>query len=116
MRHWINACALMCILGLGTGIFYIKYQVLAIEGDLLQVQREIYRAKESLHLLNAEWAYLNEPKRLQKLAAYHLDLKPARPVQLVAMQTLRAATTRPDLPESCATLLCQNQMAAMLTR
>lgn len=115
IKRWIYGLSLVCILGLGSSIFYIKYQVLALEDSLLQVQRNIYRTKESLHLLKAEWAYLNEPKRLQKLAVHHLDLKPARPVQLVAAQTLRAAS-QPDLLEGCETMLCQNQMPATLTQ
>ncbi len=115
MKRWINVGALVCVLGFGSSIFYIKYQVLDLESSLLGVQREIYRAQESMHLLNAEWAYLNEPKRLQKLAAHHLDLKPARPMQLVAVQTLRA-NSRSDLHEGCQTLLCQNQITNTLTQ
>ncbi|MEN8237259.1 MAG: hypothetical protein ABFQ95_06955 [Pseudomonadota bacterium] len=115
IKKCISGFALVCILGLGGSIFYIKYQVLALESSLLQMQRQIYHAKESVHLLHAEWAYLNEPKRLQKLALHHLNLKPARPMQLVAVQALRPVS-KPDLLESCETMLCQNQMAVTLVQ
>lgn len=73
---------------IGITLFHIKYQVLTLEQELSQVHQEIFKTEESLHLLRAEWAYLNDPKRLQKLAADHLSMKPVDVKQVVDLQNL----------------------------
>jgi hypothetical protein len=41
-----------------------------------------------LHRLRAEWAMLNQPSRIARLAEEHLDLRPAQPTQMVAITDL----------------------------
>lgn len=54
----------------------------AVLRDLAYTEREIGRARESLAMLEAEWAFLNRPERLRDLAAMAWDqlrLAPMRP-------------------------------------
>jgi cell division protein FtsL len=73
---------------IGVMLFHIKYQVLTLEQELAQTHQEIFKTEESLHLLRAEWAYLNDPKRLQKLAVQHLSMKPGEIMQVVDLRDL----------------------------
>jgi len=68
---------------IGVALFKIKYEVIAVAGALDKVQNEILRTEESIHLLQAEWAYLNEPSRLQKLANEHLHMTATKTNQII---------------------------------
>lgn len=61
---------------LGFGLFHVKYKVQTLEDDLRRVNADILREQEQLHVLHAEWAYLNEPRRLEALNERHLGLEP----------------------------------------
>jgi hypothetical protein len=54
---------------------------------------DLVHERESLHLLNAEWAYLNRPERLRTLADRHLDLAPMDSRQINAVRALPAASS-----------------------
>ena len=75
----------------GYGMYQLTYDVIAMEGELAQRNRQILARQEAIHVLKAEWAYLNEPGRLQRLADRHLDLQPLSATQVVAMSALMAA-------------------------
>ncbi len=85
------------------GTYVLKHQVQQREEALRSAHRSIVHAQEELHVLKAEWSYLNQPERLASLAETHLGLAPLSPEQLVRLEDLpfRAidATTgfsRPD--------------------
>jgi cell division protein FtsL len=60
----------------GFSLFHVKYKVQTLEDDLNRLNAEITKEQEQLHVLRAEWAYLNQPARLQELSARHLTLEP----------------------------------------
>ncbi len=72
----------------GYGMYQLTYDVVALEEELVQRNRQILARQEAIHVLKAEWAYLNEPGRLQILAERHLDLRPLAATQVVAMSAL----------------------------
>jgi hypothetical protein len=73
--------------GLGIALFHIKYQVMKIENMLSSTHKELFRTEEAIHLLHAEWAYLNDPKRLKRLASKHLKMNETTPLQMVSLES-----------------------------
>jgi hypothetical protein len=72
----------------GIGLFQVKYKVQALEGDLGQINRQILRDQDAIHVLAAEWSFLNEPGRLGDLARRHLELAPFTAAQLAHLSDL----------------------------
>lgn len=70
-----------------TGLLYVKHQVTNLKNELHRTYRKITTTEQTIHMLNAEWAYLNDPRRLQELADCHLNLRPTDPTQLVALNS-----------------------------
>lgn len=67
-------------------LFWVKYHVIKVKKQSQKVQREIVRDLEIVHVLQAEWTYLNQPQRLQYLANKYLN-----------MQTITVTQIRQDL-------------------
>jgi len=88
---------------LGVLLFKVKYEVIDLESELNQVNRSIVDHQEAIHILKAEWAHLNEPARLKRLANEYLGLTPMGPEHLGSFSDLprRNETTDPNaLPTS----------------
>ncbi len=72
---------LLMAVAAGAGLFLIKYEMRALESELAAFNRDITRNQEALHVLRAEWSYLNQPVRLERLGRRLLQLEPMRPEQ-----------------------------------
>jgi len=86
---WIGLAA--CI---GVGLFLVKHEVKDQERRLTALNAEIRNNQESVHVLRAEWAYLNDPTRLRTLAERHLGMHPVQPTQMASLD----AVLRDGLP------------------
>lgn len=75
-------------IGLALVLFGVKYEVQDVEEELAQLDQDIANERRSIHVLRAEWAYLNNPERLRGLAKSHLDLQPLAPEQLGSFASL----------------------------
>ena len=84
---WILLAAVV-----GFGLFQVKYKVQALEDDLARLNAAITAEQEQLHVLSAEWAYLNHPARLQELSTRYLPLRPPRVEQIGTLDGI------PDAP------------------
>jgi cell division protein FtsL len=82
-----TAATLLVAAALSVVLFSVKYRVQALEHELNQVHRAIVAEKRAIHVLGAEWSYLNDPERLRRLATTHLGLGPISPDQLVTLET-----------------------------
>ncbi len=80
---WIGAIVLMAIT-----LFFITYEVQSVEKEVAALNREAIAQEEAIHVLRAEWSYLNRPERLSSLAERHLALQSVAPGQLIAAQHL----------------------------
>ncbi|TSD88705.1 hypothetical protein FFK22_010505 [Mycobacterium sp. KBS0706] len=65
-------------------LFKTSYEVQALEGDLRGLNRSILREQDSIRVMHAEWAFLNQPSRLQALTDQFTKLRPIAPTQMVA--------------------------------
>jgi cell division protein FtsL len=71
-----------------TGLYVLKDRVQLTERDLHAVRSAIQAEQGRLDRLRAEWAMLNRPTRLAGLAETHLDLAPATPSDIVAIDEI----------------------------
>ena len=69
-------------------LFSVKYQVQDLEQELRDLNRAIIADREAVHVLKAEWAYLNDPVRLKGVVAKFFSLEPIRPDQMVTFDDL----------------------------
>jgi hypothetical protein len=66
----------------GGALFPVSFEVGALDDRLAQLNRQIRDDREAIHVLRAEWSFLNQPARLEELARRHLDLKPVAGAQI----------------------------------
>ena len=64
-------------------LLLVSYQVKDLENELAALDRAALAQQEEIHVLKAEWSFLNRPERLARLAARHLDLGPVTPTQFI---------------------------------
>ena len=91
MIRTLNAI-LVCtsLVGL-VSVYALKFQVEDTATAKATLERRIERQQASLSLLEAEWAYLNQPTHVAPIVARHQDvlaLQPSKPTQFAAMDTL----------------------------
>ena len=64
----------------GYATIQFKYDVQALERELTQLDAKILRHQEAIHVLKAEWAFLNEPARERKQVGERGDGDDGEPV------------------------------------
>lgn len=72
----------------GFALFHLKYQVQALEDQLAKLNRSIVHEQEQIHVLRAEWTYLDRPDRIEQLAQKYLDLAPPKASQISTIAQL----------------------------
>lgn len=97
MMRMRNLIWLLLVAALGYGTYAVKYRVQGLDEELARTLRQIRDDEDSLHVLKAEWSFLNQPARLDELAQRHLQLGPiaTRQLGLVAAVPMRATPQRP---------------------
>jgi len=81
--------------GLSVVLFSVKYRVRDLEAKQQRLGRELDDERRALHVLHAEWAYLNNPKRIRILANEYLGMTSTHPFQVVGIDGIRALPARP---------------------
>jgi len=76
------------VVAAATALFLVKYEVIALEDDLARLERKMERDRTAIHVLRAEWSYLNEPERLGALTRKHLGLVPMAADAMVSLDAL----------------------------
>lgn len=84
--------------GAAIGLFQLKHAVQERENDLAVLNRELLASEENIHVLRAEWSYLNRPARLAGLASRHLDLEPISAAQIIGVGALPLRVDEGDAP------------------
>ncbi len=72
----------------GALLFKTSQQVTDGRQHLANITAEIRREEDSLRVLQAEWSYLNQPDRLEKLSAQYLKLTPMKGKQFATADSL----------------------------
>lgn len=81
MRMIFMTLSAVALIALGFWAYRENYQTQAELSDVRALQEEIGDLRESLSVLNAEWAYLNRPDRLRELADLNFERLGLLPLQ-----------------------------------
>lgn len=73
---------------LGVALFLVKHEVQRREEQLAGLHRQILASQEAIHVLEAEWSYLNRPDRIEALVRRHLNLVPMDTQRIGSLELL----------------------------
>ena len=86
---------MILIVAAALGLYVVKYQVQSMQEELARQENILREERESLHVLEAEWAYLNRPERLQQLTNRHLALlTPSLSKQISSIDAIPSMTNQ----------------------
>ncbi len=95
MKRFIIFCWLAAGSAAALILFQIKQEVRDLEQEIATTRGAILRDQEALHILEAEWSYLNSPARIAALAERHLGMAPIPAERIIGFADLPL----PDNPE-----------------
>lgn len=67
----------------GVALFWTAQRVQTAETKVRQLREASTSEQQAVHVLRAEWDYLNRPDRLEALAKQHLSMTPPKPGEVV---------------------------------
>ena len=73
---------------IGCGVYNVANHYQMIERQVKSHEFKSEQERENIRVLQAEWAYLTNPVRLEKIASEHFQLVPVDGSQMVAMNTM----------------------------
>ena len=82
LRFFLIGTLIGSTFALGLWAYKINYDSRAADQRVKELEKSILSANKQFKILNAEWAHLNRPDRLRKLAEYYffeLRLTPINP-------------------------------------
>ena len=89
MLRFVNICLVLGLVALAYVIYEVKYEARALDAEIAALKKDIETERDAVAVLRAEWSLLNRPERIERLAQKYLKLAPARPSQLVTLDTLK---------------------------
>lgn len=92
----INAFLVLGVLVAAFFMYSLEHSTRGLERQIVKLKTGISDERETLKLLDAEWASLTRPERLQKLAEEQLNLQPLKATQIVSVVDIK--TKIPDTP------------------
>lgn len=66
----------------GGALFQVAFEVSEMDDELARLNQDIRTDRDAIHVLRAEWSFLNQPERLEELTRRHLDLLPVSGAQI----------------------------------
>ena len=98
MMRIFNMALALLMLGAATWTYSVKHSAERSLSEIRELERSIALEKDTIDLLDADWAYLSQPARLQALAdryAEELQLQPTESQQIVFPHELPAPPVVP---------------------
>lgn len=89
MLRFVDVCLALGLVALAYVIYEVKYESRALDAEIARLKKDIETERDAVTVLRAEWSLLNRPERIERLAEKHLKLAPAKPTQLVTLDTLK---------------------------
>ena len=97
---------------LGLWAYKINYDSRAADQRVKELEKSILSANKQFKILNAEWAHLNRPDRLRKLAEYYffeLRLTPINPDDFISFSDVYWG----QFSENGSTVLVDNRLTGI---
>ena len=94
---WLSAIAIAALT-----LYQMKHEVRSLEEALAQENRAVLGNQEAIHVLNAEWSYLNRPARIAELSERLLSFGSLEREQIVEIDAVPKRET--DASEAAAPL------------
>jgi cell division protein FtsL len=88
MLRFVNICLVLGLVALAYVIYQVKYQARGLDTEIASIAKKIDEERDAIAVLRAEWSLLNRPERIERLAQKYLKLAPAKPLQLVTVDTV----------------------------
>ncbi len=88
MIRFFAILAVTLMLGTAIVLYRFKDEAAGIEAHIDELHEQIAEERETINVLRAEWNYLNQPSRIQKLAERYLDLEQLQVDQLASVSDL----------------------------
>jgi len=88
MLRFVNICLVLGLVALAYVIYQVKYEARGLDAEIASIGKKIDEERDAIAVLRAEWSLLNRPERIERLAQKYLKLAPAKPLQLVTVDTV----------------------------
>ncbi|KZB70697.1 MULTISPECIES: DUF3962 domain-containing protein [Thalassospira] len=88
MTRAVTIIGLIMTILIGTGTYWVSHQVERLEKRYAEIQSDILAEQESIHVLQAEWSYLNNPERIERLSQQYLSLAQIEVLQMASINDL----------------------------
>jgi hypothetical protein len=92
--------SLVAALGAGLYLYQEKHRAQMLDREINRTVKQAEQERDRIGLLKAEWAMLNDPERLQGLAAQHLQLQPLALSQFAKLDDLPNRLPAPVAPSA----------------
>lgn len=91
----------------GGVLFGVAFEVSSFEERLFELNKQITDDRDAIHVLRAEWSYLNQPERLEGLSHRYLELQPLDGGQIAVIAAVPGQPEAPAVPEEAAPIEAQ---------
>lgn len=88
MLRFVNICLVLGLVAIAYVIYQVKYESRALDAEIATLAKQIDEERDAIAVLRAEWSLLNRPERIERLAQKYLKLAPAKPLQLVTVDSV----------------------------
>ena len=96
MVKMVNAFLVLAVLVSAFFMYSLEHATRGLERQAMKLKTALSDERETIKLLDAEWASLTRPDRLQKLAEEQLKLQPLKATQIISVADIK--TKIPDAP------------------
>ena len=99
----LSSIFLICV---GFCVSRVKYEVVFLKDRLKDINSKIDKCSDDLKVYNAEWSYLNDPKRLKTLCTKYLpNLRPTENTQVISYETIVTSDLERDANKALGSFL-----------
>ncbi len=92
----LNAFLVFGVLIAAFFMYSLEHSTRGLERQIAKLKTGISDERETIKLLDAEWASLTRPERLQRLAEEQLNLQSLKAIQIISAAEIK--TKIPDAP------------------